>query len=62
MARQRIVIKMTDLESGAEHISGELTVVPGYGFCSCSHCCTTSSLTSVVQPTEVAALTQAIQK
>jgi hypothetical protein len=46
---------MTDLETGKESISGELTVVPGYGFCSSTYCSTTSSLTSVFQPQAVEA-------
>jgi len=41
--KQHIVLKVTDVETGAEQISGDLTVVPGFGFC-CS--CSSSSLTS----------------
>jgi len=42
---QRVVVKITDVETGAEQLSGDLTVLPGYGF-SCS--CSSSSLTTVV--------------
>jgi hypothetical protein len=55
MSKQsRIVVKMTDLETGAEQASGELIVIPGFGFCSCTStgCC---SLTSVQDPTLAAA-------
>jgi len=43
---QRVVVKISDVETGAEQLSGDLTVVPGYGF-SCS--CSSSSLTTPVQ-------------
>jgi hypothetical protein len=49
MAKHRIVIKMTDLETGAEKIAGDLTVVSGYGFCCTSTYCS-CSLTSVFDP------------
>jgi hypothetical protein len=50
--RERIVLKITDIETGAEQIAGEFIVVPGLGFC-CS--CSTSSLTSVIQQAEATA-------
>ena len=34
--KQRIVLKVTDNETGAEQISGEFVVSPGFSFCSCS--------------------------
>jgi hypothetical protein len=34
--KQRISIKVTDLESGHEQISAEYITIPGLGFCSCS--------------------------
>jgi|HubBroStandDraft_5_1064220.scaffolds.fasta_scaffold2976683_1 hypothetical protein len=57
MAKHHIVIKMTDLETGAEQASADLTVISGFGFCSCS-CYCSCSLTSVVDPTVAAVATQ----
>jgi hypothetical protein len=45
--KQRISLKITDVETGAEQLAGDITVLPGYGF-SCS--CSSSSLTTVVSP------------
>ena len=42
--KQRVSIKITDLETGAEQLAGDITVLPGFGF-SCS--CSTSSLTTL---------------
>jgi hypothetical protein len=53
---QHIVLKVTDVETGAEQIAGDFTAVPGFGFC-CS--CSSSSLTSVPQPQLKAQLPEA---
>lgn len=41
--KQRVSVKITDLDTGTEQMSADLTVIPGWGFC-CS--CSTSSLTT----------------
>ncbi len=61
MAKHRIEIKMTDLETGEEQASGQLTVVSGFGFC-CSSTYCSCSLTSVIDPTLAAVATQQATK
>lgn len=56
---QRVVVKISDVETGAERLSGDLTVVPGYGF-SCS--CSSSSLTTVFDQAATAVKSAATEK
>ena len=46
--KHHIVLKVTDNETGAEILSSDIVVEPGWGFCSCSSSSYTSPQVSPV--------------
>jgi hypothetical protein len=44
--KQRIQIKITNVETGEEQVSSDTVVLPGF----CSHCCCTTTILDVRPP------------